>query len=218
MRRIDRCVAQLDRVVLDVQAGSVTTAVDVLKAVGLPLMRLQQEAEAGIGASAIGGMHTIGRILPCLGNHVARHLARNRRRDHVERAADGIGSLSNRRRPLNDLDSAQPTNGWEIVGRGCGVGRRCDQHVVFQERDAATALCGYPTNADIRSQAIAILDLNRHAGHFPRDALDIAVAKLLQLLGTDIVRGTGDTLSLFLAADDSDFFDSVATILGVGEW
>ena len=124
-------IAKLDRVILDIETRVIVAAVDVLKAVGLPLVRLQQKAKTGFASAAIGRVNAVGGILARLGDDIARHLSGDRRRHHVEGAADGVGPLGNRSGPLNDLDRAESAHGREIIGRGRGVGRGCDEHIVF---------------------------------------------------------------------------------------
>ena len=185
--RAGRGVAQLQRVVLELQPGLALAAVDLLEAVRAPQVRLQQEAEAVRLLVAVPGVAAVGRILPALGQRKAGRRRRDRRRHQIQRAADSVRTLSDGRGALQHLDRMHAPGGREVIGGRRGVRRRRDQDVVLQQRDAAAALGGHAADADVRPQAVAVLGLHVHARRLAEDAVHVGVLELLELLGADEV-------------------------------
>ena len=97
------------------------------------------------------------------------------------------------------------TGGGEVVGRRRGIGRRSDQDVVFQERDASAAFARHAADADVGPQAKAIFDLYGHPGNLPGHALDIGIGESLHVLGPDDVGGPRHAPDVVAGADDRDF-------------
>ena len=79
MRRSGRGIADLDRVILHVQPGVAAAPVDGLKAVRQPLMRLQQEAEAGSQPVAVSRVQAMAPDLAGLDQHMPQGALRDRR-------------------------------------------------------------------------------------------------------------------------------------------
>ena len=94
----------------------------------------------------------------------------------------------------------------EIIGRGRGIGRGRDQHIILQQGNAAAALGGDAADADIGAQAIAVFELQRDAGHRAQDPLDIAIGKQLQFIRADKMGRTGHAPGLLGVADNGHLF------------
>ena len=185
-------------------------AVDLLVAVGVPLMPLQHEAEAGIERAAVAGVQPVAGVLAHFSDGSPSALRRNGRGDHVECAADGVWALDDGGWPLEDFKGGHAPRGGEIVGGRRGIRRRGDEHAVFEQRDARAALRGHAADADVGAQPEAVLQLDRHARHLAHDLLHVRVRESGKLFGADEVGAAGDAVDILAGADDGDGFDSDA--------
>ena len=182
-------------------------------------MAFDEESEAVVCRPAIGGVQPVGGVLAGLGEHAPATFGRDRRRDHVERAANRVRPLRDGGGALEDLESCHAPRGGEVVGGRCRVGCRGDQHAVFKQRDAAAALGRDAADADVRPQSEAVLHLNRHTGYLAHDALYVGMRETFDFLGADEMRRTSHALDIVAGADNGHFFDEarfVETVLCAG--
>ena len=199
-----RRITQFERIVLQPEPGITTIVIQVLETVRAPLMRFHQEPDTVSGLAPVMGMDPVRGILTAFRHNHTLQFIRDRCGNHIQRSADGVGSLGDRSRTLQHLECIHATRGGKVIGGRRGIGRRRNQHVVFQEGDAAAALRGNAADTDIGPQAVTIFHLYRDTRYLAPDTLDIGIGEFLQILLADEVCRTGNALGLGLAADNGD--------------
>ena len=122
----------------------------------------------------------------------------------IDGAARGQGTVFDRPGAFGDLDAGHAGEAREIVGGGGGVGRRGDEDAVLHQGDPRRAIGSGAADADIGTQAEAVLLLEHHAGGLAQDAVDVGKGEGLQ---RRLVQRGGRTASgpgLGAGADDYD--------------
>ena len=181
-----RRVADLEGVVLQVQPG-IAAPVHILKAIRTPLVGLHQESEPRLVAGAVVRVQPPSGVLAAFEQGEAGGLVGNGGGNHVQGAADSVRALGDGRRAGQHLHSRHAPDRGKVVGAGSGVRSRSDQHIVLQQGDAPAALGGHAADADVGPQPVAVLHLHGHPGHLADDALNVGMAKALQILLPKVV-------------------------------
>ena len=164
--------------ILDVEAGVAAVAVDLLEAVRTPVVGLEHQADAvARGEARIRVQAAVG-VAAAFDQEAAVHVARDRRGDHVQGAANGVRPLGDRGRAFQYLEGVHAASGREVIGGWRGVGCRRDQHAILHQCDAATALGGRAADAEVGTQPVAVLELYRDTRDFADDVLDVGVVEL----------------------------------------
>ncbi len=220
MGRLWRRVGELDGVVANIESGVRIAAINDLVAVREPLMGFQEIAKALTTRATVGSVDAVGAVLTGLDKQRAAGFGRNRGRNHVKRAADGVGALADCSRPFEDFEGRHAAGGREIVGGGCGVRRGRYQHAVLEQGDATAAFGGNAPDAQVGTQAEAVLHLDGDPRDLAGDALDVGVREACQRLGVQNVRRAGRPFDLLPRANDGDFLEIrrfVSVLVGNGQ-
>ena len=205
-RALGRVQPRLGDVVLDLEAGVLVAAVDVVKTVGLVLHGLQQPAVL-LGAGAVVAHHALFAVAADFGEHAPARLARDRGGDHVHRAADRERTVAHGLGALQHLDGGHAARRGEVIRGGIRVGSRGDQHAVFHQADLAAALGTGTADADVRPQAVALLFAHVQAGHGAQHPVDVGLGELPELRGIDRVGRAAQLACLGTLTHDADFLD-----------
>ena len=140
---------------------------------------------------AVGGVH--------LGN---RGVDGNAACSQVDRAADGLRSVSDSGGSFDDFDPDDAHRHGEVVRRGRRIWGGRHGYAVLQQGDLCASVGVAAPQPDVRAQPKAVLVSEVDPRHGGEDLVDVRVLELLQRLLIDDVCSTGDAGSSGFRCDD----------------
>ena len=143
--------AEAGEVILLVQARVGAGPVDLLETIACLLMGFDEPAVRFAAAPGAGMQAPFG-ITAVLAADAAAKLIGNRRGEHVDCAADGVGPFGQQGRAFENFHAGHAAHGRKIVRGWVSIRSGRHQDAVFHQRDLAAAFRAGTANADVRPQ------------------------------------------------------------------